>query len=72
MHACVSMASVAMIVTSAGTHSQLLLASGTVLSLLAPADGKRMGLFSSQLGIAIRTRHPALQAAFEAAALEVL
>lgn len=45
---------------------------GTVLSLLAPADGKRMGLFSSQLGIAVRTRHPALQAAFEAAALEVL
>ena len=45
---------------------------GTVLSLLAPEDGTRTGLYSSQLGIAIRTKHPALQAAFEAAGLEVL
>ena len=45
---------------------------GTVLSLLAPEDGTRTGLYASQLGIAIRIKHPALQAAFEAAGLEVL
>ena len=28
--------------------------------------------YASQLGITIRTKHPALQAAFEAAGLEVL
>lgn len=35
MHACVSLAAVAMVVTSAGGHSHLLLGSGTVLSFVS-------------------------------------
>ena len=45
---------------------------GTVLSLLTPQERRRLGLFSSQLGIAVKTKHPALQAALEAAEVEVL